>query len=113
MYFLAFPIYVPLLPPISGVKSAVVPGLKLQFFYPYIRTCQAQEVFSQEVVSSQELEMVLEGLVVATEVESPEAVSLFPQDLGTTNNILNMTVDYLMQDLSSNPDNPLPLSTVS
>ena len=58
--------------------------------------------------------MVLENLVMATEVgDGPETVSLFPQDLGTTNNVLNMTLDYLMQDLSSNPDNPIPLSTVS
>ena len=72
-----------------------------------------QEVFSQEVVSSLDLERVLEGLVNATEVEGPETVSLFPQDLETTNNILDMTLDHLLEDLSSNPDNPFPLSTVS
>ena len=64
-------------------------------------------------MSSVDIEEVLEDLVVATEVESPEAVSLFPQDLQTTNNILNMTLEYLIEDLSSNPDNPILLSTVS
>ena len=60
-----------------------------------------------------EVEGVLEVLVMATTVESAETPSQFPQDLATTSNIIDMTVDFLMQDLSSNPDNPIPLSTVS
>ena len=51
--------------------------------------------------------------MVATEVESPETVSLFPQDLETTNNIVSMALDFLMEDLSVNPDTPIPLSIVS
>ena len=68
-------------------------------------------LFSSENVDALEVEGVLEELVMATMVESEETPSQFPQDLATTSNILDMTVEYLMQDLSS--DSPIPLSTVS
>lgn len=60
-----------------------------------------------------EVEAVLEDLQEATTVESPEAVSLFPQDLGSVNNVLNMSLDFLMDDLVTNPDDPIPLNVVS
>ena len=56
---------------------------------------------------------VLEDLVEATEVENANTVSQFPQDLETASNILEMAVEYLVDDLSSNPDSPNPLSVVS
>ena len=68
-------------------------------------------LFSSEDVDATEVEEILEELVMATTVESAETPSQFPQDLATTSNILDMTVEYLMQDLSS--DNPIPLNTVS
>ena len=54
----------------------------------------------------------MEELQEATAVESPQTVSQFPRDLEVTNNILNMSLDFFMSDLESNPENPLPLSTV-
>ncbi len=59
-----------------------------------------------------EVEAVLQELVVATEVKSPETPSHFPLDLEAANNILHMTVDFLITDLSTNPDDPIALSTV-
>lgn len=59
-----------------------------------------------------EVEAVLEDLQDATAVESVETVSQFPQDLATANNILNMSLDFLMDDLASNPENPIPFSVV-
>lgn len=70
-------------------------------------------MFSREVVNPLDIEIVLEELVQATSVESNETASQFPRDLQTTNDVLNMTVNYLLNDLTSNPDNPIPLSTVS
>ena len=70
-------------------------------------------MFSQETVNVLDVEAILEDLQEATTVESPEAVSQFPQDLGTANNVLNMSLDFLMNDLASNPDNPIPLNVVS
>ena len=65
------------------------------------------------MVDGLEVEAILEDLQEATTVESPDAVSQFPQDLSTANNILNMSVDFLMSDLATNPDNPIPLNVVS
>ena len=62
-------------------------------------------------VSAGELEEVLQELVVATTVDSPESASLFPQDLVATSNILDMTVGFLWQTLTT--EDPFPLSTVS
>ena len=69
---------------------------------------QVEQILNMEVVDAMMVEQVLQELVVAT---TTEETSLFPQDLGTTTNILDMTVGFLMQDLSSS--NPFPLSTVS
>lgn len=68
--------------------------------------------FTQGVVESSQVEEVLQELVVATEVESADTPSQFPQDLEVTNSILGMTLDYFTSDLMENPENPAPLSTV-
>lgn len=73
---------------------------------------QAQTLFSGATVDSDEVTGLLEDLTVATAVESEEAPSLFPSDLQMTNNILNMTVEYLLEDLAANPSNPIPFSAV-
>ncbi len=70
-------------------------------------------MFSRESVNGFEVEAVLEELQEITDVESPETASQFPQDLGTTNSILNMSLDFLMSDLASNPNDPIPFNVVS
>ena len=59
------------------------------------------------------VDAILESLQMATAVESPDDPSQFPRDLGTANNILDMSLDFLMGDLASNPNDPLGLSVVS
>ena len=44
-------------------------------------------------------------------MESSNAESQFPRDLQTVNDILD--VNFLIDDLTSEPDNPVPLSVVS
>lgn len=58
------------------------------------------------------MEAVLEDLQEVTAVQSPDAVSLIPRNLEISNTILNMSLDFLMNDLASNPSNPIPLSVV-
>ena len=70
-------------------------------------------MLSNDVVNPTELDDVLDELVEATAVESNTSASQFPRDLEITNNVLNMTVNRLIDDLSSNPNNPIPLSVVS
>jgi hypothetical protein len=66
-----------------------------------------------EVVNVVGVEEELRRLAEATTLETPQSPSLFPQDLGTTTDILNVAVEILMRDLTSNPDSPGPLSVVS
>ena len=70
-------------------------------------------MFNRESVDGFEVEAILEELEEITEVESPETASQFPQDLGTANNILNMSLDFLMNDLVSSSNNPIPFNQVS
>ena len=70
-------------------------------------------MFNREVVNPLEVEAVLEDLEEATAVEGPNAVSHFPRDLETANNVLSMSLDFLMDNLASDPNNPIPLSVVS
>ena len=74
---------------------------------------QAATLFRPETVNAVEVDAILESLQMATAVESPDDPSQFPQDLGTTNNVLDMSLDFLMSDLASNPSDPLGLSVVS
>ncbi len=92
----------------------------LQVYWPEVPpqgirifSVQAADVFSREQVSENQLDAVLENLQMATAVESPEDISEFPADLETTNEILNMSLNFLMQNLASDPNNPLSLSVVS
>lgn len=59
------------------------------------------------------MEGVLQELAEVTTVEDEGTPSQFPSDLQTINNILAMTLDYLLLDLAINPENPIPLSVVS
>lgn len=73
---------------------------------------QAQRVFSASA-EPDEVEAILEDLANVTTVEDEETPSQFPSDLQTINNIMNMSVDYLLLDLTTNPGSPANLSTVS
>ena len=66
-----------------------------------------------EEIDTLEVDSVLQELVTATTVETNVSASQFPRDLQITNNILNMTLDYLINDLTDNPNDPVPLSVVS
>ena len=66
-----------------------------------------------EEIDPLEVDSVLQELVEATTVEANVSASQFPRDLQITNNILNMTLDYLINDLTFNPNDPVPLSVVS
>jgi hypothetical protein len=74
--------------------------------YPFLQTPAATSGGADEVKN------VLVELVAATAVEDEETPSLFPQDLESTNSILDMTLDYLFEELATNPDSPAPLSLV-
>lgn len=56
--------------------------------------------------------VVLEELAVLTAVENETTPSLFPRDLQTTNGLLDVTVEFLVQDLMDNPEDALPFSEV-
>ncbi len=64
------------------------------------------------MVNGFEVEAVLKNLQEATTVESEQTVSQFPQDLDVANTILDMSLDFLMEDLAANPENPIPFSVV-
>lgn len=70
-------------------------------------------MLSGDAVDPIEVDVVLDELVEATAVESNTSASQFPRDLQITNDVLNMTVNYLIDNLASNPNNPIPLSVVS
>ena len=70
-------------------------------------------MFSTEEVDPMAPDNVLEGLLIATTMVSNESSSQFPRDLQTTNDVLNMTVNFLMTDLITNSDDPVPLNLVS
>lgn len=72
---------------------------------------QASVVFAASEVDQTAVQSILTDLVTATTPSVDESVSLFPRDLDTTNNVVHMTVGYLMQNLQS--DNTIDLSIVS
>ena len=74
---------------------------------------QTQQVLSADTVDPVALDNVLEELVNATTVMSNDSSSQFPRSLQTTNDVLNMTVDFLMENLITNSNDPVPLSVVS
>jgi molecular chaperone GrpE (heat shock protein) len=75
---------------------------------------QAQQAFGGETVDVEKVIAVLDDLQMATTVENVnESVSELPQSLEVTNNVLNMTLDFLMDDLVVNSENPVPLNLVS
>ena len=60
-----------------------------------------------------EVEEMLENLTTATTVESVKTPSQFPRDLQAMNDIVETTVGYLQEDLTTNSDSPFPLCVVS
>ena len=67
-------------------------------------------MFNATNVDPVAVESVLTELVMAT-MPSINNISEFPRDLDTTNNVVSLAVEFLMQDLLS--DDPIDLSTVS
>lgn len=68
-------------------------------------------MFNTSEVDPEAVEAVLSDLVVATTPSAGNPVSQFPRDLDTTNEVVGLTVDYLMRGLQSG--DPTDLSTVS
>lgn len=74
-------------------------------------TFQAAKVFNASVVDPDAVEAILEELVMATTPSATNPVSQFPSDLNTTNDVVDMTINYLRTGLESG--DPTDLSTVS
>lgn len=72
---------------------------------------QATKVFNASVVNPEAVEAILVDLVMATTPSATNPVSQFPRDLDTTNEVMDMTVNYLRMGLESG--DPTDLSTVS
>lgn len=69
------------------------------------------KVFNASEVNPVAVESILNDLIVATTPSIANPVSQFPSDLDTTNEVVSLTVDFLMRDLQSG--DPIKLSTVS
>ena len=55
-------------------------------------------IFNQEQIQSEDVDNLVDGLANAT---APQGVSQFPRDLEATTSIIDRTVLYLQDDLSS------------
>ncbi len=58
------------------------------------------------------VEMLISNLTTITSVEATGSSSHFPSDLNTTNVVVTMVVDYLLESIAD-PDELLPLNEVS
>lgn len=72
---------------------------------------QASNVFNASEVDPLAVDSILQDLVVATTPSASNPVSQFPRDLATTNDVVDLTVNYLRRNLESGT--PTDLSTVS
>lgn len=72
---------------------------------------QAAKIFNATEVDPNAVEAILEDLVMATTPSATNPISQFPRDLDTTNNVVDMAVNYLRTGLESGE--PTDLSTVS
>ena len=77
-------------------------------FFAFSVSMKANEVFGQDNIQGEAVDILVEGLANAT---TPQGVSQFPTDLEATTSIIDRTVLYLQGDLQSLTQSQL--STVS
>ena len=67
-------------------------------------------MFNKSTINASEVAMMLEDLTIAT---SPQGVSQFPRDLQSTNNVVSMTLRFLMDNLLADFETPISFNSVS
>ncbi len=77
-------------------------------YYSFLFPIQANELFSRNA-SQNEVDNLLVYLAEATSVNATGGSTIFPQDLSTTNMIVKLSVNYLVQ----NVETPSPMSSLN